>query len=324
MNNELDELPCGFLSLDQDGRIRAINERLLAWLGHESKAVQDKHVDKILTASSRLFYQMYLFPMLKAQGEVEEIYVSLLSSDQNEVPVLINGRSRDLGGAQEGGGLVNDCIVIRMTTRHKLEHELLTAKKEAEEATFLKSEAIARLQAAKAELQELNTSLQALAITDGLTGLRNRRSFQETLEATIAQFGRLTEPLSLLLIDIDHFKAVNDQCGHTAGDLVLKKIARVLKTSFRATDTVARFGGEEFAVILPGIDAEEATALGNKLRVKVASAPVAEKPVTVSIGVSTLAPDDSFSSLLNRADAALYRSKEKGRNRVTNALDVAL
>lgn len=318
LSTALDDLPCGFMSVDQDGKLLALNSTLLLWLGHKQNRVSE-HIDTILTPSCQLFYQMYLLPMTRMQGQVEEIYLSLLSSEEHEVPVLVNARARE---SSTNGAFTIDCVVIKMDRRHKLENELLAAKKEAEEANLLKSQAIEELQSAKRELQVTNASLQTLATTDGLTGLVNRRSFQETLELAIAQFSRLKDPLSFLLIDIDHFKAINDLWGHSTGDFVLKNVAKVLKASFRATDTVARFGGEEFAVILPGIGDTDAAILGEKLRRTIEQATVADKTVTVSIGVSSLKPGDSFSTLVNRADTALYNAKGAGRNQVIHAFGV--
>lgn len=292
----------------------AVNNKLLAWLGYNIEEVQGQHIDVILTGSSRLFYQMYILPMLRMQGEIEEVYFPLLSFKEIEVPVLINAISREI---KEDGSFTNDMVVMRMKTRHKLEDELLSAKKEADEAVLMMTKSVAELEEVKAELQKLNADLESLAITDSLTGLKNRRYFEQTLNSSISQFSRLKDPLSLILIDIDFFKKINDQWGHATGDIVLQHIAIMMKTSFRGTDTVARFGGEEFAVILPGIDSDVARDLGENLRANVEITPLVEQWVTVSIGVTSMITGDSFQSLFKRADAALYSSKTKGRNRVS-------
>ena len=314
----VDDLPCGFLSVDQNGQLLTLNNTLRSWLELKGNLSGD-HIDSILTPSSRLFYQMYFVPLIRMHSQVEEIYLYLRSAEDHEVPVLINARIRE---SRTPEAFSADCVVIKMDQRHKLENQLIAAKNEAERADQLKRQAIDELRAAKLELETTNARLQTLATTDGLTGLVNRRSFQETLEFSIAQFIRLQNPLSLLLIDIDHFKTVNDRWGHSTGDYVLQNVAQLLDSSFRATDTVARFGGEEFAVILPGIGSKAAAGLGEKVRRTIEQTAVADTTITVSIGVATLEFRDSFSTLINRADNALYTAKQAGRNQVVQA-DVA-
>ncbi len=129
MNIHANQLPCGFLSLSLDGVILSINDKLLEWIIAERSSTQGRQVDAILTESSKLFYQIYIFPMLKLHGKVEEIYFSLKSGDGSEVPVLFNGIC-----CERNGAMVFDCILIRTVNRHKLENELLLAKKAAQQA----------------------------------------------------------------------------------------------------------------------------------------------------------------------------------------------
>ena len=171
-----------------------------------------------------------------------------------------------------------------------------------------------------ANLTAANALLQTLVTTDGLTGLKNHRAFQEQVEHEIATAHRYQTPLSLLLIDIDHFKQVNDQHGHPVGDDVLKTLASLLQSNARAADFIARYGGEEFAVLLPYTDEEGAVIIAERLRIQVGATAWNVGPLTVSIGIATLTPRTAGrAELIAQADAALYTSKNHGRNCVTHA-----
>lgn len=166
-----------------------------------------------------------------------------------------------------------------------------------------------------------------LATSDGLTGLANRRAFDQQFNADFKRAQRFSEDLSVLLIDIDHFKQVNDRYGHLVGDEVLKGVAHVLGADLpRDFDFLARFGGEEFAVLLPGTDREGAVHVAERLRAGVESARIqvadGTLQVTASIGISSLRNQRTRDSvtpadLLQQADICLYASKRSGRNRVT-------
>ncbi|QYF96160.1 diguanylate cyclase [Massilia sp. PAMC28688] len=167
-------------------------------------------------------------------------------------------------------------------------------------------------------------ALQQLATRDGLTGLANRRCFDETLRAEWARATRQHQPLSLLMVDVDNFKAYNDANGHLGGDECLKRIACAVAKEMRANDLVARYGGEEFAVILPNQSLKGAAIVAERIRCRVEQLLVphgsgSNRHVTVSIGAATAfaAPDTDPSQLLAIADAALYRAKHMGRNRIS-------
>lgn len=161
----------------------------------------------------------------------------------------------------------------------------------------------------------LQKKLMELSMTDGLTELRNRRAFDQELVHRFDLAKRHDRPLSLALLDVDHFKSINDELGHQSGDHVLKAVAEVLRKGSRRTDFVARFGGEEFVVILPETSLSEALRFAEKIRSAVAAHP---SGVTVSIGVASF-PHSAITvadELLFAADQALYRAKSGGRNRV--------
>ena len=160
-----------------------------------------------------------------------------------------------------------------------------------------------------------------LSTIDGLTQVNNRRSFDETIEREISRCRRYGRTLSMVLIDVDHFKRINDTFGHLAGDAVLKEVASAIKKRIRKEDLLARYGGEEFAVLTPEVDLKGALAMAEKVR------KVIEKhefsfddesiPVTISCGVSTLGKkSDGAEAMVQRADEKLYEAKEAGRNQV--------
>jgi diguanylate cyclase (GGDEF)-like protein len=168
------------------------------------------------------------------------------------------------------------------------------------------------------ELQAANRALDLQARTDALTGLLNRRGFDSRMEFALALARRSGRPLSVVSLDVDHFKGVNDRFGHEAGDEVLRRLAQTLQQRLRASDVIARLGGEEFAVVLPDTAAEDAFAIAQSI---VDGMAAQEDPlvgrITVSAGIASLrdAPDSAL-ELLRRSDAALYAAKGQGRNRV--------
>jgi diguanylate cyclase len=174
----------------------------------------------------------------------------------------------------------------------------------------------ARVTERTAQLAQANAHLDRLAHQDALTGLLNRRAADQLLTRELAHHRRHRRPLALLMVDIDHFKRINDSHGHAVGDRVLAAVAHAFGPVLRSSDAAARFGGEEFVVLLPETDAAGAVAVGEKLRAAIAAlelAPVAR--VTVSVGAA-VAAEGNPQDLLRRADAALYEAKSGGRNRV--------
>ena len=169
------------------------------------------------------------------------------------------------------------------------------------------------------ELEAANVRLRALSTTDGLTGVRNRAAFNERLAEEFERARRYDHPLSLLLLDVDHFKSFNDTFGHPAGDGVLQEVVRLVAAAARGTDVVARYGGEEFAVVLPDTDFAGAMVLAERVRRAVANGDWVLRSVTVSIGVATLSADTGdAAALVREADVALYESKRNGRNRASH------
>ena len=192
----------------------------------------------------------------------------------------------------------------------------LTERKQAEQQI---NDYMVILEFQKSQLEETNLELEALATTDGLTGLKNRRTFNAKLAEEHARAVRYHQPLSLLLLDVDHFKTFNDAFGHPAGDAVLCGAASALRHTARDTDMAARYGGEEFAVILPQTDEAGALVIAERVRTGIADAEWQLRPITVSVGVCTLSLDTPTpESMIACADRALYYSKEAGRDRTTH------
>jgi len=159
---------------------------------------------------------------------------------------------------------------------------------------------------------------EEVAAIDGLTGLHNRRWLDETFSRQVERAVRSGRPLTLLLIDIDHFKRMNDERGHAAGDEALRQVSTALAAAVRPRDSLARYGGEEFAVLVPDVEGAQAVQVAERLRDAVASRRLAGADgttLTISVGVSVKQTADTLASLLARADAALYRAKAAGRNR---------
>lgn len=183
-----------------------------------------------------------------------------------------------------------------------------------------------RLQEAQEAIRELRSRLaraERNATTDSLTGIANRRGFSELLHGAVAEAGRRRQALSLLMIDVDHFKAFNDRHGHHVGDHVLRLVATALAHLPGGMKSASRFGGEEFAVLLPNIGIEEALVLAERTRALLGARrfimrgtgePLGQ--ITVSVGVAELRPREAADHLVRRADAALYRAKRAGRDRV--------
>jgi diguanylate cyclase (GGDEF)-like protein len=182
------------------------------------------------------------------------------------------------------------------------------------------------------DLAEANDKLAALSMTDGLTGIANRRRFDEALEKELQRAARAHAPLALLMLDVDYFKRYNDFYGHPRGDACLRRLAALLQShARRGGDLAARYGGEEFALIAANLDPEGALALAEAIRAEFEALrqPHERSPlgrVTASIGVVALVPDeaDSGEAMLRMADQALYRAKEQGRNQVAMAPPAAV
>jgi diguanylate cyclase (GGDEF)-like protein len=293
----------------------------------DDSAVQRAHVRRAIDAAG-LFQRV-----LEAENGVDGL--KLLLSEPVDV-VLCDVEMPALDGEKllqfkEARADVRDVPILFLTGSVELDRRVRLIEQGASDTLpkpFHPADLVARLRLhlklkrLQDELKLKNEALSRLSITDSLTGLRNRRYADELLAIEVLRARRYRSPLSVLMADVDHFKRVNDEHGHAAGDEVLRGVADRLRDTLRATDVGARYGGEEFLVILAQNDAEGAALFGERWRqaVETAGFPLPggrQVSVTISVGVASFAPGiGTGPELVAEADAALYAAKQAGRNRV--------
>lgn len=276
--------PCGYLSLDPHGTVLRANRTALAWLGQgDALPLEGGGMDAWVSEDDRAHVRA-LLAQLASSDSAQELVVDLVRRDGTRLPVSLHASTVRRA---DGGLAAVRLSVVDITARRRLEREL-----------------------------------ERRAHTDVLTGMHNRRFFLEQAPIELRRALRSGEPLSLMLMDVDHFKSVNDRHGHDAGDRVLVALARTLREWLRSFDLQARLGGEEFVVLMPDTDAGQALWVAQRVRLALADAPVllADGSLlgyTVSIGVVAVdGACDSIEALLRAADEAMYRAKAGGRNRV--------
>lgn len=321
--DRLDLLPSPVLVTDVQGHIVTANRDLLALVGGDVAQWMGRYLDCLLPAPSRIFLQTHAWPLMLRNGAVQELYLHINTRDGERVPVMVNGRRGQWNG--------NDCLVwvfFVALERSRFESELVEARGRAQRLAAELSQANAELRSMHQQLfqhtrsiETENRELSALSLTDPLTRVGNRRALEQAVESW-QKLAELGAPAALLMVDVDHFKRVNDKYGHDEGDRVLQELAGQLQACKRGSDVVVRYGGEEFAIWLPGAGPDGASSIAQRVHLLVQEVKVHKKPVTVSIGVSCAQQtlhqgrDMVFlTRLLHQADLALYRAKSAGRNR---------
>jgi diguanylate cyclase len=251
-------------------------------------------------------------------GEIDDVMVLITDAlgMTTNFNASLDGASKDLSLARDPAAVKTVIESLVKSTR-----EVHDTNKALEE----------RLLSSKSEVYTLQQSLEAIraeSLTDPLTALGNRKYFDRALMAAIDTAVKRGEPLSLLMLDIDHFKSFNDNYGHLTGDQVLRLVGQSLKQTIKGQDITARYGGEEFAVVLPNTPLRQALTVADHIRRAVMSKELKKKStgeilgrVTISVGVSMLQIGDDMESLIGRADACLYAAKRSGRNRVICEVD---
>jgi diguanylate cyclase (GGDEF)-like protein/PAS domain S-box-containing protein len=291
-------------SMAPDGTISYVSPSVEALRGFTPAEAIRQTMDEILTPGSQAISMGYFSKLLAdvAAGEPAESFRGELEyrcKDGSTIwtQVIAHPLFSDQGFVELLG-------VSRDISEHK---RLLRELQLAKDAT----------EAANQALQSANAELSRIATTDPLTGIWNRRHFEQVAAAEREQALRYMQPLSMLLFDIDHFKQVNDRFGHQTGDQVLIALTRLVGQALRATDVLARWGGEEFVVVMPHCTEPEAMQLAEKLRVLVAAHPFPQVgAVTVSLGVAQFETDETLDDWFKRVDQALYDAKSGGRNTV--------
>lgn len=309
--------------------IPASPENYSIWFNYyaESKPALNSMIDKRLENggnfnaefSYRVFSQFFM-----TDPEKE------LKSVRSAIRAMIAKLSAELGdidkGMNEYGIALEDCAkelekAPEVKTLDEIVQRLISETKKCRDST---QNSCAQVSQLSNEIEKMKASLAEMseaAMEDALTGIANRRAFDEAMEKHIADARKDKTPVCLILLDIDLFKRVNDKFGHIVGDRVLRFVAEMIKRSVKGHDFVARFGGEEFAIILPNTGCEGATVVARSIlnnvsntRLKVNKEGESLGKITLSGGVACLKNDDDMESLIDRADANLYQAKNSGRN----------
>jgi diguanylate cyclase (GGDEF)-like protein/PAS domain S-box-containing protein len=298
--------PIGVYQSTPDGRFLSVNPAMARIFGFDSPS-------EMLASTVSIGEQYYVNPadrceferLLHEQGEVRE-FVSL-NRRRDGLLFWLQESSRAVKDA-DGNILHYEGFVMDVTERKRAEEELRRAKEALESSNF--------------ELQQALEREKLLACTDGLTGLYNHRHFFELAEREFRAALRHERPLAFLMFDMDDFKQVNDSLGHAAGDQLLAQAARTATEQVRGSDLVARYGGDEFIILLPQTGAEQALPVAERIRAAVAALRVGDggnqPAITLSVGIAELQrepPDESVERIIQRADEALYAAKAQGRNR---------
>ncbi len=278
--------PLPYQSLDSQGFILEVNPAWLAMLGYNANQVIGKPFANFLSADDQ---QKFLqnFPKFKACGHASNVHFHILNSDRRQIDIELNGR---IGYDLNGDFKQTHCVLQDISKR-----------------------------------QAMEDTLRKLASTDPLTGLANRRSFFEQAEHARLHCIRYQHPYSIMMLDIDHFKSINDTFGHDIGDDVLKLVSDIMAQSLREVDILGRLGGEEFAIVLPETPLSHALAVAERIRASIdvfkMETDRGNVDVKISIGVTLLSTHkESNERLLKEADLLLYKAKQNGRNRIEQGI----
>jgi diguanylate cyclase (GGDEF)-like protein/PAS domain S-box-containing protein len=292
--------------IDAEAHTVFVNEQMACMLGYDIESMLGRHLFAYMDDEGRALATRQL--ERRKQGLREQHEFKFQRKDGKAVWALLATSPLLDDEGRYAGALA---MVADITARKDAERLLQEAKDELEQ----------RVDERTRQLLEANRRLEELAMRDPLTGLLNRRALQERLDQELSRARRHGTPLSALVLDVDHFKQINDSAGHDAGDAVLRQLGGLLEEIVRDGDIVARYGGEEFVVVAPHTAQQGALVLAERIRGRVEATKCNSRSwfgrVTVSVGTAELeqAPA-SAESLLTRADAAMYQAKHQGRNRV--------
>jgi len=277
-----EDSPLPYQSMDDHGRIVDVNGAWLEMMGMELSDVVGASFGDMMSGKEWMKF-MHSFPAFIKQGVLTNLQLTVLDKQGRELIVELNGRvAWDIDGAFKQ----THCVLQNITERKAMEDEL-----------------------------------QRLATSDPLTGLANRRAFFAEADRARLQCIRFSHPYTAMMLDIDHFKSINDTFGHDVGDEVLKLVSAEMNQSIREVDLLGRLGGEEFAIILPETDLQGALIVAEKVRLAIEAFSLETEQgsvtFTISIGVTQLSEaKESNEDLIKQADALLYQAKHNGRNRI--------
>lgn len=296
-------LPVPYQSLDIEGRWVDANQEMADLLGFDStEAMMGKDFAGFMDDSAKDAF-LLMFDQIKANlGGRSEL--NMRRCDGSPITAILTSRvQRD----EEGRFVRTHCTLVDISERRALENQVHELNADLE----------AKVEARTAELQQAMTYFHRLASEDSLTGLWRRWRFEEAAEQEMDRTRRYGGPLSLAILDVDHFKNINDQLGHSAGDQVLIRLSRLLKDNLRSVDVLARWGGEEFVIMLPNTSVQDALGVIEKLRdLTFRESFPAMGTVTLSGGIAEWQPGQTFDGWFTEADDALYAAKAAGRNRI--------
>ncbi len=281
-----DCFPSGALVTDPSRIITYVNSYFTTELLWQQDELIGKSADVIFTQSSRIFFQSYLIPTLLHEKVCEEMQLIIFNAQGQRIPITVNASLSEDG-----------CIYwsfFNASKRDQLYDELIKTRE---------------------KLEEQAEQLKSLASTDELTALLNRREMKYRSALVLEQAARSRQSVGLLMLDIDHFKKINDTFGHLEGDRVLKQLGQLLKGFGRQTDLISRFGGEEFLLMLPDTSKTDTLLFCQRLHKLITQIKVGDSTLKASIGVSISTDKVSFTDLFAQADNALYKAKSLGRDR---------
>ncbi|WP_298990040.1 EAL domain-containing protein [uncultured Pseudokineococcus sp.] len=293
-----DDAPCGYLTATDDGTLTRVNATFCTWTGHRREALLGTRLQRLLPVGDRILWTTACLPRLRTTGAVAETMVEVVSADGARRAALLSATRRPPGDGEPAELRV---VVFAAHERRRHERELVDALRRAREA--------------ESQRVQAEQEMRRRALRDDLTGLPNRAALVERLEEDLT--GRPREGVGVLLVDLDHFKAVNDSLGHAAGDELLVLVAERLTAAVRGSGLVARLSGDEFVVVDELADDARAAAVAERL-IEVLTAPVVlqdlEIVVSASVGVARSVAGEGAERLLHRADVAVHRAKARGRN----------
>ncbi len=290
-STEFDKFPVGLVvtsDSDSSGKriITYLNQYMRDELGIDTSLV-GQPIISLFSKASRIMFDSYVLPLIIHEGKCVEVLLELQQEGSKKIPVSVNA---NLSEAQD----IYWTFAVADKQKQLL-RKLLDTQNELEN---------------KAQL------LQQQSITDELTGLVNRRELKRQATTIMAQSQRSSTQTSLLMIDVDYFKQINDTLGHDVGDQTLIQLSRLLESQARLSDIICRFGGEEFIILMPETDSHQAELFARRLHRSIQQTQFVCDSITVSIGISSAKPADKidFNQLVKQADEAMYNAKGQGRN----------